>query len=177
MKFKGKKPNKGNTVQLVIPRQGAESMLFIAKGIFDYGPFNKQFPEPKPAIRIDKGVESVDLNHPTYKKRFAEWASMKTNWLILESLKATPDLEWETVVIDEPETWGNYAKELDEVLLPAEVNQVVNAVMEACSLTSQKIEEATEAFLSGAGPVLLNGSCQTTEQSNTQSSEPAKDSE
>lgn len=177
MKFKGKKPNKGNTVHLVIPRQGNESMHFVAKGIFDYSPFNKEYPEPKPAVRVIKGVESVDLNHPTYTKRFAEWAKMKTHWLILESLKDTPDLEWETVDMDKPTTWGNYEKELEEILLPAEVNQVVNAVMEACSLTSQKIEDATEAFLSGAGPVLLNGSCQTTEPLTTLSLEPAKDSE
>ena len=67
--------------------------------------------------------------------------------------------------------------ELKELLLPAEVNKVIDAVSDACALTPQKVEEATQAFLRGQGPELLNSSSPTTEPQSTQSSEPVKDSE
>lgn len=177
MKFKGKKPNAGNTVHVVIPRQNGESMLFVANGIFDYSEFNKRYPEPEPPTRVTKGIHKVDFDHPKYKEAFGVWAKLRTEWLILESLKETPDFEWETVNMEDATTWCNYETELNEVLLPSETGKIIEAVMEACSLTPQKIEEATEAFLSGMGPELLNGSCQTTEPSTTQSSEPVSDSE
>ena len=176
MKFNGKKPNQGKIVHCVIPRENGESMLFIAKGIFDYTPFTTQFPEPKPAVKVEKGIQSLDYNHPTYKKRITEWISYKTHWIVLKSLEDSPELEWETVNMDDPKTWGNYDIELREVLLPNEVAEISNAVMDACALTNQKVEEATQAFLLGAGPELLNLSSPTTELETTQSSEPAKDS-
>ncbi len=177
MKFNGKKPNKGKIVHCVIPRENGESMLFTAKGIFDYAEFDKLFPEPKPAEKVTAGVMSLDYNHPKYKERISKWVGYKTHWIVLKSLEGSPGLEWETVNMDDPETWGNYDNELREILLPNEVKEVSNAVMDACALTSQKVEEATQAFLLGAGPALINLSSPTTEPTNTLSSELANDSE
>jgi len=175
MKFKGKKPQKGNTVHVVIPRQGDESLLFTAQGIFDYTPFTKQYPEPQPPKIVQKGITKIDYDNVRYKAKFLVWATMKANWMVIESLKATPELEWESVVAEDPATWANYNKELGEVLLPAEVDKVVGAVMDACGLSSQKIEDATQSFLLGRGPVLLNSSSQDSEVTDTLSLELAKD--
>jgi len=177
MKFNGKKPNKGNTVHCVIPRENGESIVFIANGIFDYSEFEKLFPEPKPAVVVDKGVQSFNYQHPKYREQLGKWVKYKSHWIALESLKQTPGIEWETVKMEDPETWGNYEKELKEILLPNEVTEVSNAVMDACALTNQKVEEATQAFLLGVGPDTLNLSSLIIEPETTPSSEPAKDSE
>lgn len=175
MKIHGHKPNAGNVVKLVIPRQNGESMLFIAQGIFDDSEFTKQFVQPQPAQKVEGNVTTLDYKHPLYLERIKAWSKMRTEWIILKSLEATPGLEWETVDMDKPETWGNYSAELKEILMPIEVSKVEDAVMTACALTAHKIEAATQAFLLGQGPVLLNSSSRAIENTNTQSSEPVKD--
>jgi hypothetical protein len=148
-------------------------MLFRAQSVFDFTEFEKICPQPKPPVVVMSGVKSENFDHPKYKARIREWATRKGSWTILKSLEATPFLEWELVDPLKPETWHLYAEELREILMPNEVAEVESAVMIACALTSDKIEEATQSFLHGAGPDLLNVSSPTTEHTTTPDSEPA----
>ena len=68
--------------------------------------------------------------------------------MILKSLEATEGLEWETVKMDDPETWLNYEKELkDSGLSPIEVGRIVGICMSANGLDERKMEAARDAFL------------------------------
>lgn len=167
MKFNGIKPNAGNTVHCVIPRQDSKNILFIAKGIFDYSAFDEQFPTPIPPQIVSAKLGTfLDYDDEEYIAKVDAWSSQKTAYMVLKSLAATPNLEWETVDMAKPETWTNYEAELQEFLYPAEVNEVINAVLTACALTGDKITEATQSFLSGAEMMLLNpvSSSQTTDR-------------
>ena len=85
---------------------------------------------------------------PKYLNALDEWAMKKGYWITLKSLEGTPDLEWDTIDMDDPETWGNYLKEMNEAgLSDIEISRIVNAVSEACGLDQAKIDEATESFL------------------------------
>ena len=153
-------------------------MLFIAKGIFDQKPFYERFPQPlPPMVTLSGGQKEMKTNDPKYVNRINHWARLKTAWMIINSLEDTPGLEWELVKKDDPDTWLKYEEEMDEILLPNEVNMLVDAVTTACALTNQKVEEATQGFLLGQEMGLLNSYSPTTEQPTTQSTEPAKDSE
>lgn len=176
MKFNGKKPNAGNVVKVVIPRQDGGNILFIAKGIFDYSEFYKRHPQPKaPKITKPGGVTEYLHDDKKYLESIQKWAELKNAWIILTSLADTPNLEWETVKMDDSKTWCNYEKELKEVFLPQEINAIINAVTTACALSGDKIEEATQSFLLGLGMEVINLSSPSIENLNMLSSEPAND--
>ena len=71
--------------------------------------------------------------------------------MFLKSLSATEDLEWETVDMSDPDTWGNFAEELDAVFTPAEQSAITDIVMSACGFNQDKIEEATRLFIASQG--------------------------
>ncbi len=70
--------------------------------------------------------------------------------MILESLKATPNLEWESVNPSDPKTWGGYENELvDAGFSIPEISRVIDCVFDANGLNQKKIDEATKRFLAG----------------------------
>jgi hypothetical protein len=72
----------------------------------------------------------------------------RANWMFLTSISATPDLEWETVKLNDPNTWENWRKELrDSGFSIPECNYLWSSFSEANSLDNSKIEEARERFL------------------------------
>ncbi len=85
--------------------------------------------------------------------------------------------EWQTVDIDNPLTWENWREELRQKLTEVELQRLLGACMEANSLSERAINEAMTDFLSNP-PVLvdLDSSLQE-ELGNTQSGEPAEESE
>jgi hypothetical protein len=148
VKLNGEKVSAACQEIVVIPRQD-QKLVFRANAVLDYTPFDKLCPEPSPPKRmLPGGVEQENIEHPTYMKAMDEWAKAKTSWMIVESLKGTEGLEWETVKGNEPSTWDNYKDELSEAgLSAAEINRIVGCVISACGLDQAKIDEATEAFL------------------------------
>ena len=148
MKFKGKSFSGPRVHFVVIPRDG-EDLVFKAQAVLDYSPFEKMFPRPEPPmIRRPRQAPVPDLEDKEYVDSLDEWSSKRIHWMILQSLKATEDLEWETVDYSNPETWGNYEKELtDAGFSPVEVASLINAVLDACGLNQTKIDDATTRFL------------------------------
>ena len=174
MKYAGKKVDGPNVEVVVIPRASGD-LVFKAQAVLDYDDFDKLCPVPLPPPIIKKGGErGLDTNDKDYLAAMDKWASAKTNWMILKSLQATPDLEWETVDMSLSETWGNYEQELkDSGFSPPETLRIIQCVINACGLNQEKIDEATKRFLAGVVSSQNSEPSPDSEPKTTPSGEPA----
>ena len=177
MKIKGVKISEPNVEVVVFPRTSG-NIVFKAQAVLDYKDFDNLCPQPNPPSgMVPGGATKLDVTDPEYLKELDRWASQKTAWMVLESLKVTEDLEWETIEPSDPKTWEKWQDELqDAKFSPAEISRILIAVTTACGLNQEKIELATQQFLVTMGQEQENVSSPSTEQPNTQSGEPVKDS-
>lgn len=150
MKFNGKPIPKILHEIVVIPRKSGD-MVYRAAPVTDFSDFNKLCPQPQPPKIMRKGGITVeDVEDKEYKAAIMAWAGYRTDWLIIKSLQATPELEWETVNLSDSSTWVNFRKEFEDSGLTAvEVGMIIQCVVDACGLNQKKIDEATKAFLAG----------------------------
>ena len=170
MKLNGKKVQGSNIELIVIPRGGDEpDVVLQATAVLDYAPFNTMCPEPKPPGKVVKGgAKEYNLEDPGYKEAVALYHQRKTSWMILQSLKATPGLEWETVKEGEFRTWTNYEQELkDSGFSHVEIQRIVIGVLNANCLNEARIEEARANFLRGQQALSENSSGPPTDQPST----------
>jgi len=149
MKIKGRKIDKPNIEIIVIPRGDGESIVFKAQAVLDYEPFRKLCPAPEaPRRMLPGGVMQENIEDKDYLLKLGEYQTLRMAWVMLESLKATEDLEWETIKADEPSTWANFTKELEESKFSnAEIQMIVDGVAAANALDEEKIEAARKSFL------------------------------
>lgn len=150
MKYKGKQVKGVNREIIPIPRDGGD-IIFIADAVQSWSEFNKHLEEPKPPTMIKAGGTRVtNTSDPAYLKAVEEYNEQRTNFLIITSLRATDDLEWETVDYENPTTWGNYKKELEEAdFSEIEIGRITMGVMRANALDERMIDEARNHFLHG----------------------------
>jgi hypothetical protein len=151
MKVKGKKLEGRNKVIIPILRPEGNTIL-IAEAIDNYNEFDKLVQFPIAPIRtLPGGVKESYTADPAFLDRLAEYSNMRSNYIIIKSLSATPDIEWETVDITKPDTWINIRKELRESgLIESEVVRIINCISEANGLDDKVIERARNDFLAGA---------------------------
>lgn len=147
MKIQGKKVEGKNTEICPIPRPEGD-IIFIAQSV-EMDDFNKLCPQPVPPKKIIKGGEKVnDVEHPTYKKKMEAYGRKRIAYMIIKSLDATPDLEWEKVDISDSSTWEEYEKEFKESgFTDIEIARIIDAVMTANCLNETRLEEARARFL------------------------------
>ena len=182
MKIKGKKVSGRNIEYVIIPRQNekgeSEDIVFYCQSVIDFEPFRKLCPEPKPPQIMKRGEGLIeDVEDPQYKEAVKRHNENRMNWLVLESLKGTPDLEWESVQAGNSDTWNNYQKELRESGIGEfEINRIIQGVLVANSLDERKMEEARKRFLQQNMQVLQQSSYQTGELTSTLSGVPANGS-
>ena len=150
MKIAGKVLDGPRVETLVIPR-GEDEIILKARAVLDFDDFEKLCKPPEPPMLLKRGGEQVPrLDDKDYLKRLDDFASKKTAWMVLKSLEATEGLEWETVKMDDPDTWRNFETELKDAGFSfAEVGLILQTVTTACGLNQSKIEEATKRFLAG----------------------------
>lgn len=148
MKYKGKEVKGRNREIIPIPRLEGD-IIFIAGTVQNWSEFENLVPEPTPPkILKAGGVKIEDKNDPGYLKALDEYNELRTHYLIISSLQATEELEWETVDIQKPETWKNYKKELENSdFSELEIGRIIVGVMRANSLDESMIEEARSNFL------------------------------
>jgi len=148
MKIFGKKIDKPNNVFVVIPRESGD-IVFEIQSVLDFDEFDAVCPEPTmPIATNQKTGESKPQETKSFKKKASEYSDMKMAYLVIKSLEATEGLEWETVKLNDPKTYGNYIKELEESGLVAnDVAKIVDGVLEANSLDDKKYAEARSRFL------------------------------
>lgn len=173
MKIHGKKVSGAYEEVVVLPRTEG-NLVFKAKAISDYSAFDKLCPEPKGEIRrYPDGRVVENVESPEYRKKMRDWAQLRTHWMILNSLKATPGLEWESVVMSKPDTWEKYGDEMTSAgLSPAEQGRIVHCVSIANGLDQSKIDEATESFLADQAAAALTANSPDSVPQGTPSGEP-----
>ena len=178
MKIKGKKILGANREIIAIPRGDGEDIVFIAEAVLDQKVFDKLCPVPKPRLKKIDGVDVPDFDDKNYNKNIMKYSEKKTAWLILTSLKATPELEWEQVNFNDPSTWALFRQELnDSGFSDLEVNRIINGALTAQGLNEAKIEAARDRFLRRESVRLSALSSLVEEQKSMPSGEPASDSE
>lgn len=179
MKYKGNVVRGLREVIEVIPLNGVD-IGFIFKAVVNEEFFEKVSPEPQPPKQknVKTGQTLPNFTDPTYLKAQSEWGTRKTNWMFLESMKDTPDFEWETVVLNDPGTWHNWVKELeDSGFGQVDIQRLLNAFARAQGLDERMVEEARKRFLTSREAPASNSLSQTGENQSILSGEPAKGSE
>lgn len=149
MKIKGKKISGPSEVVIPVVR-GTEDIFFKARAVLDFTKFDQLCKMPKPPMILRTGdtEPTAQLTDEKYKLAVDDYAKKRSAFMIIESLSATEDLVWEKVDKDNPDTWLNYDLELRESgLNEMELARLINGVLEANGLDSQKIEEAKKRFL------------------------------
>ncbi len=176
MKLKGKKISAPSPVHLTLFREDGNVVL-TAQAVLNYKEFDKLCPAPKPPLEMKpNGEQKKVFDDPDYKIRMGEYANKRINYLIIKSLSATTDLEWETISLDDPATWDNLEKELEDVFTEGEREKIYTLVNEANNPTEKRRKEAVDHFaLSQVLDQVLTS--QKGEQETTPSGEPVKDSE
>lgn len=179
MKIQGKKIQGPNVETIVIPRGDDDQVVFKAQAVLDFSEFDKFCPMPEPRRLTKPGGAIVhDVDNPEYRKAVAQYSTDRMAWLILKSLEATPGLEWETVVMGDHSTWGNYTAELRSAgFSEMEIGRIVSGCMSANCLSESKIEEARKRFLALEKAAALAPSSLLAEPLSTESGESANDSE
>lgn len=151
MKIAGKKIEGRNTEVIVLPRPLGTDIVLRAEAVLSMERFNTMCPDPLPPMRIKPGgIREPNVTDPGYKAELVLFQTKRLAFLMLESLKATPDLEWETVKDDDPNTWVLWEKELaDSGLSAIEIGRIRTGVLNANCLNESLIETARETFLRG----------------------------
>lgn len=165
-----------NREVIAIPRPDGDDIIFIAEAVLSYEEFDGMCPAPKPPVKLMKGGEKVlDFESPTYKQELAVYSTRRYSWMVLKSLRNTPGLEWETVDYSNPDTWGNFEKELrDSGISDIEQQRILRGITDANCLNEQKVEDARKRFLVGIGGPLAKLSSLQPELRSTPSGEAVK---
>lgn len=165
MKFAGKKIVKNQYVLPII--RGEVTQYIVLNAVSDPDLFEKICPEPQPQGSSRKpGEASVpDYSAKSYVDARNEWSKQRWRWLLLEGLKATPELEFETVDIANPDTWKNIEDEFKESgMTKGEYIELIQAVYMVNGLDEDKVKEARESFFRTVSEAALALSSQTAEQ-------------
>lgn len=182
MRLGGRELKECNIQTIVIPRGDGPPIVFKAHAILEPKRFNELCPRPKAPIRVKAGGERIpNLKDPRYQLSLDAWALRKTAWLIVETLRlGNPDLEWDTVDYDNPNTWEKYVNDLQNAgFSDAEISMIIDGCLQANALDNEKIEAARASFLASqeAEAAASLSSSLDSELSDTSSGEPANDLE
>lgn len=183
MKIGGKKISGPKTATVVFPRGDSEDdwLVFKVQAVLDMENFENLCPLPQPpTIVIAKtGEKKPDLDDKKYLAKVREHNTLRFTYTILKSLEATEGLEWDTVDMHKPETWNNYENDLKAAgLSTSERNYLLMSVIDANSISEDKLKEARDHFLrSQAKRAAEESLSQKDEPTNTESGEPASESE
>lgn len=148
MKFRGKTLGERNADVLVLFR-GSKRIVIKAEAVESYEEFDALVSVPIPPEKIlPGGKKERNTKDSDFIKAREEYASQKTDWLIITSLRATKDIEWERVKYDEPATWSEWEPELREAgFIEIECMRIVQLVTEVNSLDDDMLDQARQDFL------------------------------
>lgn len=151
MKINGRKIEGPAIETVVFPRGDSAPIVFKVSAVLDNDGFKKLCPYPTPPKKMLKGGQQVeDVEHPSFRSELERWATLRSRWTILQSLKATEGLEWETVDLSDPNTWENLFSELESSgFNDTECSYLIQKIMEINCLNQSHLEEARARFLAG----------------------------
>jgi hypothetical protein len=175
MKIKGKVVQPPKALQIAIPR-GDDAIIFSCDPVLDYSEFEKRCPEPTPPTENVKGKPPKPLfDDARYKKRMDKHSEHKMAWMVLQSLAATEGIEWETIDLNNPDTWSNYRDELGTAFTDMEIGLIISKVMDANIPNEDRQDEALKRFAQQQVEKVEPSPSPSDEQDSTKSGEPAND--
>jgi len=132
-----------------IPIFRGEDTEFLLAGPVDLEIFDESCPPPKPIMTMRPGGQSEpDYKNAKYVTQLDEYAKKRIGYMIFKSLQATDGIEWEKFEEGKSDTYLLWQEELrDYGLNNFEINRVISTVMEANSLTEDRVTEARKSFL------------------------------
>lgn len=174
MKVNGKTLDKPRIVKVYLPIANNDAVEFQFRPLRGDEDFEKVLTKPRPKQRMAPGgsVHS-NFDDPGYKTAINAWVNKKLDWEFLTSISITEGLEWETVKIEDPETWGNWRADLEKAFGFSEINKVFEGFMNAQYISEEVMEDARKTFLTGIQAQSEKLLFQQEEQSGTPSGEPA----
>jgi hypothetical protein len=162
MKYKGKKLEGRNTDILVL-KKGNETIVFRAEALENYREFDKVCKAPvAPQILRPGGIRAPNEKDSKYLERQNGYAEKRLNYMMIRSLvdiscysgddkNNTEKLEWETVDINNPDTYGNWQTELEDAgFSEMERMRVMVLCTQVNALDDNLLEIAKEDFLAEA---------------------------
>jgi hypothetical protein len=153
MKYKGKKLEGRNSDILVFIKNG-ERIIIKAEALENYKEFDDLVSIPKaPILMRPGGIKEENRNDPSYKIALDLFQQKRVQYLVIKSLQATKDLEWEKVKLSEPDSWSKYEEELRETFSEIEVSRIIQLINRVNSLDDDMLEEARQNFLQEAQQV------------------------
>jgi hypothetical protein len=158
MKINGKTIKGPNVEIIAIPRSNGDDIIFHAQAVLSMEDFHKMVPEPVPPYKTHgDGTVTPEFNSPKYKEKMSVYNQQINDYMLIKSLSATPGLEWETVDIDNPETWHNIHSELKSSdLTDVEIQRIMMGAINANGLSEARVEEARKRFLASRAAVPEN---------------------
>lgn len=154
-------------------------VTFRARALLDtdFDHFNAVCPYPSPPVTQTKNGTKENLDDPGYKQQVANYEEKRLGWMVMTSLEPT-GIEWESVEPDKPNTWRKFRDDFRKAGFGAvQISRIVNLVMDANCLSESKMEWAREVFAHGQQAPQNVPSSPNSEQTSTESGEPANDSE
>lgn len=140
-----------NIETLVIPR-GDQVIVFKARGLPDMDAFDAQCPAPIAPAKVTKDGKMSDLKDVNYLKCLEEHNKRRLAYIVIKSIEPS-EIEWDTVKMDEPNTWINWQTDMKNAgLNQVECNLIFQLAWEANQLDDAKLKKAREAFLRGPQP-------------------------
>ncbi len=150
MKLHGEIPQP-SVEYIVLPRPDKDIVL-MATALKDFEDFQEicKRPEPPVKIKAKTGERVPNVKDESYLSDLKIHNDKFTAWVIIKSLESTEGMEWETVSLDDPNTWLNWKQELiDSNFSAGEITYIVDKVMEANGMNDAKLKEARAVFLAG----------------------------
>jgi len=151
MRLFGKNVNIPPQETVVIPRQDGV-VVFRAAQVTNFEDFDKLCPRPKIPTRLLPGGEvQENVDDPEFKKADNQYFANKMHYTVFRSLQiGMPELEFDTINLSDPSTYGNYEKEFEAAgFTKNEIFQIIQITFDANGLNNAKIQAATKSFLNG----------------------------
>ncbi len=159
-------------IEYCILPKGEVTVVFKCGPVLDYEEFDKLCPVPSAPTLIKKGgIRELDIQDTTYLDQISKRGDLRVQYIVLKSLEYTEGLDWETVDMEEPSTWGNFHDELKKAYFTeTDINRIQNACFAANSLSELKVEQARANFFAGLEEAKVEASSGPTPEQGTTSS-------
>lgn len=146
MLINGKQINIPFRRTIVIPRV-EEDIVFTAIAVSCEDDFNRLCKEPQaPKIYKNNKFDSIDYEDPKYLKDLREHSTKRLDYIIIRSLE---NIQWETVDLEDSDTWKNWRKECSNSgLSDFEIGRLLSEVMDTHNPSEDLIKKMRENFLS-----------------------------
>lgn len=124
-----------------------EYFPFTIIAVTDYKEFDAVCSKPAPAMRQVPGEPPTAIIDDDFEKAMRKYFQLRADWTFLKGISETPNLQWERVTMNDPDTWHLWLDELSECgFTNGEVRHLQTKVAEMNLVDEKRMVEARESF-------------------------------